>query len=104
MPDVRTQFAQKNGEVVAFHKAADYDAAIAAGWTAYVPGTTEVDPSDLNASALNVTKGTLKLKVLGAAPTGPNAVGEVYVATGGVLKICTVAGSPGTWVSVGAQT
>lgn len=36
-------------------------------------------------------------------PTGPNAVGDMYVTTAGVLKICTVAGSPGTWVSVGAQ-
>lgn len=39
-----------------------------------------------------------------AQPTGPNAVGDMYVTTAGVLKICTVAGSPGTWVSVGAQT
>jgi protein-S-isoprenylcysteine O-methyltransferase Ste14 len=35
--------------------------------------------------------------------TGPNAVGDIYVTTAGVLKICTVAGTPGTWVSVGAQ-
>jgi hypothetical protein len=40
----------------------------------------------------------------GAQPTGPNIVGDLYVTTAGVLKICTVAGSPGTWVSVGAQT
>lgn len=39
-----------------------------------------------------------------AEPTGPNAVGDMYVTTAGVLKICTVAGSPGTWVSVGTQT
>lgn len=38
-----------------------------------------------------------------AEPTGPNDVGDVYVTSAGVLKICTVAGSPGTWVSVGAQ-
>lgn len=30
-------------------------------------------------------------------------VGDMYVTTAGVLKICTVAGTPGTWVSVGAQ-
>lgn len=38
-----------------------------------------------------------------AEPTGANAVGDMYVTTAGVLKICTVAGTPGTWVSVGAQ-
>jgi hypothetical protein len=37
-------------------------------------------------------------------PTGPNAIGDMYMTTAGVLKVCTVAGSPGTWVSVGAQT
>jgi hypothetical protein len=36
-------------------------------------------------------------------PSGPNSVGDMYMAAGGVLKVCTVAGSPGTWVSVGAQ-
>lgn len=30
-------------------------------------------------------------------------VGDIYVTTAGLLKICTVAGTPGTWVSVGAQ-
>lgn len=38
-----------------------------------------------------------------AEPTGANVVGDMYVTTAGVLKICTVAGTPGTWVSVGAQ-
>ncbi len=31
-------------------------------------------------------------------------VGEMYMASGGVLKVCTVTGTPGTWVSVGTQT
>lgn len=39
-----------------------------------------------------------------SAPTGPNEVGSLYVTSAGVLKICTVAGSPGTFVSVGGQT
>lgn len=39
-----------------------------------------------------------------AQPSGPNSIGDIYVTTAGVLKICTVAGSPGTWASVGAQT
>lgn len=37
-------------------------------------------------------------------PTGLNAVGDIYIASGGVLKICTNAGTPGTWVTVGSQT
>lgn len=37
-------------------------------------------------------------------PTGLSAVGDMYVTAAGVLKICTVAGTPGTWVSVGTQT
>lgn len=37
-------------------------------------------------------------------PSGPNAVGDLYMTAAGVLKVCTAAGSPGTWVSVGAQT
>lgn len=38
-----------------------------------------------------------------AAPSGPNVVGDMYMAAGGVLKVCTVAGTPGTFVSVGSQ-
>jgi hypothetical protein len=38
-----------------------------------------------------------------ADPTGPNQVGDMYVNTSGVLHICTVAGTPGTWTHVGAQ-
>lgn len=46
----------------------------------------------------------LRLVPQDAQPLGPNAVGAIYVTTAGVLKICTVAGTPGTWVSAGAQT
>lgn len=38
-----------------------------------------------------------------ATPTGLNVVGDFYLTVAGVLKVCTVAGAPGTWVSVGAQ-
>lgn len=38
-----------------------------------------------------------------AQPTGASVVGDMYVTTAGVLKVCTAAGTPGTWVSVGAQ-
>ena len=34
---------------------------------------------------------------------GTNAVGDAYMFTGGILKACTVAGNPGTWVRVGDQ-
>jgi hypothetical protein len=33
----------------------------------------------------------------GAIPTGPNQVGDIYITAAGLEKICTVAGSPGTW-------
>jgi hypothetical protein len=36
----------------------------------------------------------------GAAPTGPNGVGDIYVAAGGIPYICTVAGTPGTWTKI----
>lgn len=98
-----TKYIEKNGEVVAVRDA-EYDGRIAAGWTAYDPLTAERDPRDAEAAVVNFAKGTIALPVKAAAPAGPNKVGEVYVATGGVLKVCTVAGSPGTWVSVGAQT
>jgi len=38
-----------------------------------------------------------------AQPTGAHVIGDMYVTSAGVLKICTAAGTPGTWVSVGAQ-
>lgn len=41
---------------------------------------------------------------VGAQPTGANVIGALYMTTAGVLKVCTVAGSPGTWISVGSQT
>lgn len=92
----------KAGERVNASNNAERDALIAKGYA--VETDPEQDPRDKEGAVLNFAKGTLKLPVLAAAPTGPNAVGEVYVATGGVVKVCTVAGSPGTWVSVGAQT
>lgn len=66
---------------------------------------------DSSSYALTVTgktsapiKAGLRLVPQSAQPTGPNQIGDIYVTTAGVLKICTVAGTPGTWVSVGAQT
>lgn len=38
-------------------------------------------------------------------PTGPNVVGDLYVNSGdSKLYLCTVAGTPGTWVVVGTQS
>jgi len=39
-----------------------------------------------------------------ATPLGPNLVGDMFVTAAGVLTICTVAGTPGTFTVVGAQT
>jgi hypothetical protein len=92
----------KNGERVAAGNTKERDRLLADGYTVEAPGT-ENDPRDRDNGMLQATKGTLKLPVQAAPPAGPNGVGEVYVATGGVLRICTVAGSPGTFVNVGTQ-
>lgn len=92
----------KAGERVAASNDAERDRLLAQGYTVEAAGT-ENDPRDREAGALNLQKGTLKLPVLAAHPTGPNVVGEVYVFTGGIVRVCTVAGSPGTWVNVGTQ-
>lgn len=48
-------------------------------------------------------RAALHVEAQDAQPTGANFIGDMYVTSAGVLKICTVAGTPGTWVSVGAQ-
>lgn len=93
----------KAGERVLAKNTIERDSLLARGYTVEADGA-ELDPQDKAAGVFNAAKGTLALPVKASAPTGPNVVGEVYVATGGVVKVCTVAGSPGTWVSVGAQT
>lgn len=52
----------------------------------------------------NAALAPLELVPQSSAPTGPNVIGDLYVTSAGVLKICTSAGSPGTFVSVGAQS
>lgn len=39
-----------------------------------------------------------------ASPNGTNAVGDLFADSSGILWICTVAGSPGTFTKVGTQT
>lgn len=50
-----------------------------------------------------VLSDTAVLSLVPRAAPASGEVGDMYMETGGVLKVCTVAGTPGTWVSVGAQ-
>ena len=52
---------------------------------------------------VDTTKQTMRLRSLGSTPATAAVVGEMCVVNG-VLNICTVAGTPGTWVAVGSQT
>ncbi len=38
-----------------------------------------------------------------AQPTGASLVGDMYVGSTGIVFVCTVAGTPGTWVQAGDQ-
>lgn len=69
-----------------------------------------VAANNVTGCALTVTGDTtspataaMRLVPQDAEPTGAHLVGHMYVTSAGVLKICTAAGTPGTWVSVGAQ-
>jgi hypothetical protein len=57
----------------------------------------------VNGDTTSPAKAPLFISPQDAEPTGAHLVGHMYVTSAGVLKICTVAGTPGTWVSVGAQ-
>lgn len=59
----------------------------------------------ITADTTSPVKAALRVVPQDAAPSGASLVGDMYVTTAGVLKICTVAGTGGgaTWVSVGAQ-
>lgn len=100
----------KNGERVLARDEGERDALIAKGYV--VETDSEHDPRDKDVATFNdlaaraaalTSKETLALTPLAAPPAGPNAVGELYVTDAGVLRVCTAAGSPGTWVSVGSQ-
>lgn len=60
----------------------------------------------VSATVGSPVRAALRLVPQSAAPSGASQVGDIYVTTAGVLKICTVAGTGvgATWVSVGAQT
>ena len=38
------------------------------------------------------------------AQPSSGVVGQLYMTAGGVLRVCTATGTPGTWIDVGAQT
>lgn len=44
------------------------------------------------------------IRMKGRAAPSSCQVGDMYMTTAGVLKVCTTAGTPGTWTSAGAQT
>lgn len=80
-------------------------------------GTSSIQASDPNTTITNTggttiitgdttspAKAAFRITPQDAAPTGANVVGDMYVSTAGVLYICTVAGTPGTWTVVGTQT
>ena len=56
------------------------------------------------ADSSSPVRAALRIVPQDTQPSGPNLAGDIYVTTAGVLKICTVDGTPGTWVSVGSQT
>lgn len=64
-------------------------AANSAGWKADANGVIEAT--------------VIGMVSLSGNPAGPSEVGDLCVVSG-KLKICTVAGTPGTWVVVGTQS
>ncbi len=70
--------------VTAQNTASGYALSVVTDTTSPVKAPIHVDPQD-------------------AQPTGAHVIGDMYVTSAGILKICTTAGTPGTWTSVGAQ-
>jgi len=60
------------------------------------------DGTALNLDSASTVNAPLRLPSLAADPTGAHVIGDIAVVLG-KLKICTVAGTPGTWTVVGAQ-
>lgn len=61
------------------------------------------DATALYVNSSSTVKAPLRLPNLVADPTGAHVIGDIAV-VGGKLKICTVAGTPGTWTIVGSQS
>jgi hypothetical protein len=79
--------------------------ALAAGQpTTAVTGSSTTDHGVVaQGDPTSPAKSAFRIVPQDAQPTGPNQVGDIYTTTAGIVKICTVAGTPGTWQSVGAQ-
>lgn len=58
---------------------------------------------DLFGTPTTLQCGKLRLRSIATMPTTGDVVGDMVVHNG-VVKVCTVAGSPGTWAVVGSQT
>lgn len=56
----------------------------------------------LNIDTASTVIAPLRITSLAANPTGAHIIGDIAVVAG-VLKICTTAGTPGTWTIVGTQ-
>lgn len=87
----------------------DYLAALA-GAVKASGGTVAISVAVTSGRALTVQGDTtspvtaaFRLVPQDTQPSGASLIGDMYVTSAGVLKICTVAGTPGTWVSVGGQ-
>ena len=61
------------------------------------------DGTVLVIDGVSTVKAPLKMTSMAENPTGAHVIGE-YATVTGVLKICTAAGTPGTWTVVGTQT
>lgn len=66
----------------------------------FTGGSTSGYGAVVQADTTSPVNAALRLVPQDADPTGPNAVGDIYVTTAGVVKACTVAGTPGTWASI----
>ena len=71
------------------------------GALAYIHHVSEAVPFYI--SAEQATVGDFHYYNRGSTPNGPNEIGDMCVHSG-VLKICTAAGTPGTWTAVGSQS
>ncbi len=77
-----------------------YGVSSSSGYGVVAASTTGIG---LAVSSLGVVHAAMHIEPQASQPSGPNTVGDIYVTAAGLLKICTVAGTPGTWISVGAQ-
>lgn len=55
---------------------------------------------DVQGDTSSPAKSAVHIEPQDAEPTGANQIGDVYVNSSGQLRICYVAGTPGTWATV----